>query len=123
MKMEVYMDDLWNVTREDIREHLGYDGLHKLLEYYEDLEEQQGEPIMYDPSLFWNWERGELRDIYAGYYGDDDLRELEAECFEEEANEEDAKALLNDRMEEYLRNEGQLIEIGGFTNEWLFSDC
>lgn len=123
MKMDVYMDDLWRITREDIRGHLGYDGLYSLLKYYEELEEDQGEPIMYDPSLFWNWERGELRDLYADYFGDDDLRELEAECFEEEANKADAKALLDERMEDAMRNDGQLIEIRGMSNEWLFSAC
>ena len=42
-------------ARQDIREHLGWQGVKDIFEYFETLESCNEHDIAYDPSLFWGW--------------------------------------------------------------------
>lgn len=43
----------YKVVRKDIVENLGYDGIERIIEWYDDL----GNDIEFDQSLFWCWHR------------------------------------------------------------------
>ena len=55
MYIEITSENVKNMLRSDVFEHLGWEGIDALMEYYENQEEMNGEKIEYDPSLFWCW--------------------------------------------------------------------
>lgn len=55
MYIEITSENVKNMLRSDVFEHLGWEGVDALMEYYQNQEEMNGEKIEYDPSLFWCW--------------------------------------------------------------------
>lgn len=122
MKIELDLETLCYIMRDDIKEYLGYDGLDALLDFYNELEDANGEPMMYDQSLFWCWDRGELAEIYINRFNEEDYNELVADTKEEaDGDEELAEELLTEKMEDYLRYDGWLVKIDG-SDEYLYNN-
>ena len=59
------------MLRSDVFEHLGWEGIEALMEYYQNQEEMNGEKIKYDPALFWSWTKFTVIKEAAKQYGID----------------------------------------------------
>lgn len=118
MYVEIDADWIYNNLREDLRENLDYDGIETLLEYYEELECCDREPMKYDISLFWCWDRGTLEDIYLEHNSEDDLKELREQCTDD-CGEVDYNE-LEEEVKSSLEYGGVLLPIRG-TDEYLYN--
>lgn len=71
MYIEISSENVKNMLRSDVSEHLGWEGIDALMEYYQNQEEMNGEKIEYDPALFWSWTKFTVIKEAAKQYGID----------------------------------------------------
>lgn len=102
MTVNVSADEIYrHFTRECDRDYLGYEGVLAVVKYFEDFEEDMGEPLQFDISCLWDWNKATSWIELARDYD----KNIEA------CSEEDAK--------QYFFERGACIDGDGFV---LFSE-
>ena len=102
MTVNVTADEIYlYFTRDCDRDYLGYEGVLAVVKYFEDFEEEMGEPLQFDISCLWDWHKATSWLELAQEF-DKDI----AECTEEEARQ-------------YFYERGACLDCDGFV---LFSE-
>lgn len=125
MYVEVNADWIYNNLRKDLRDHLGYDGVSALLEWYESCETEENK-TEYDIALFWCWDKGTLEEVFLEHNSKKELEEFresyrsyDPDTDEDgEVDEEEFREALKDS----LRREGRLVAIDEDEDLWLYSE-
>jgi hypothetical protein len=109
LELDVYLAE--KVLRDDILQNLSYDGVERIIEYYDEL----GEDISFDQSLFWCFHRYEnaieaLRD-----YNDSIISEIIDKLKEDDPDEEPSEDDIEEKCLEYLENSTTCFEMNDGT--------
>jgi hypothetical protein len=107
MKLTADTYTVCNFLREDILNNLRYDGVSEIISYYDDIDEN----MVYDPSLFWIWNR---YDSAFEALKDNDDGSLDEILKDAKENDFDASD-IEDRCLEVLQDITSVIEMGDGT--------
>ena len=98
LELDVYLAE--KVLRDDIVKNLSYDGIERIIEYYDEL----GEDISFDQSLFWCFHRYENAIKAVRDYDDSVISEIINELKEDDSDEEPSEDDIEEKCLEYLEN-------------------
>lgn len=103
MTVSVTADEIYqHFTRQSDKDYLGYEGVLAVVKYFEDFEEEMGEPLQFDISCLWDWYKADSWLDLAKEFDKDTA---------EECTEEDARQFFFER--------GCCLDCNGFV---LFSE-
>lgn len=103
LTLDTYLAE--KILRRDIVEELGFEGIERVIEWYEDL----GEDMEFDQSLFWVWSRYESATAAVMDYDSDAVSEMAAELKEDgEEVDEDA---IDEKCIEWLEERTSIIPL------------
>ena len=98
LELDVYLAE--KILRSDILQNLSYDGVEKIIEYYDEL----GEDISFDQSLFWDFHRYENAIEAVGDYDDSIISEIIDELKEDDPDKKLSEDDIEEKCLEYLEN-------------------
>ena len=109
LELDMYLAE--KVLRDDIVKNLSYDGIERIIEYYDEL----AEDIPFDQSLFWCFHRYENAIEAVRDYDYSIIGKIIDELKEDDSDEEPSEDDIEEECLEYLENSTICFKMGDGT--------